>query len=121
MGGFVRRLLHGQSHDPLGDRGVELRDARGPRLVAQKSVHAFAGKPFLPAPDAGLGFAGLAHDRVRPDALGAEQYGLRIGHNLNGFRLSYDFSGHRGEKEPLGEGGSPLGSGEGRIEQPLTV
>jgi hypothetical protein len=31
----------------------------------------------VPAPDAGLGLAGLTHDRVRPDALGAEQHNLR--------------------------------------------
>src|ERR1700722_20007438 len=30
-------------------------------------------------------------------------------------RLSYDFSRREGDKEPLGEGGSPLVSGEGRI------
>jgi hypothetical protein len=77
MGRFVRRFLHGQSHDPLGDRGIELWDARGPRLVAQKPVHALGGEPFLPAPDASLGLAGLAHDRVRADALGAEQHDLR--------------------------------------------
>lgn len=70
MGRFLRRFLQGQSHNPLGDRGIELRNARGPRLVAQKPVHAFGGEPLLPAPDAGLGFAGLAHDRVRADALG---------------------------------------------------
>ena len=35
--------------------------------------------------------------------------------------LSYDFSRRSGEKEPLGEGGSPLDSGEGRIGSMLTV
>jgi hypothetical protein len=35
--------------------------------------------------------------------------------------LSYDFSRRRGEKEPLGEGGCPLVSGEGRIGSTLTV
>ncbi len=77
MGRFARRRFHGQRDDLLGDAGIEFGDARGPRLVAQKPVHAFRGEPFLPAPDAGLGFAGLAHDRVRPDALGAEQHNLR--------------------------------------------
>jgi hypothetical protein len=77
MGGFVRRFLHGQGHDPLGDRGIELRNARGPRLVAQKPVHTFDGEAFLPAPDADLGLAGLAHDRARSDAFGAEQHDLR--------------------------------------------
>ena len=70
-------VLHGQRHDPLGDRGIELRDARGPRLVAQQPIDAFSGEPLLPAPDAGLGLAGLAHDRVRADALGAQQHDLR--------------------------------------------
>ena len=36
-------------------------------------------------------------------------------------RLSYDFSRREGEKEPLGEGGCPLVSGEGRIGSTLTV
>jgi hypothetical protein len=36
-------------------------------------------------------------------------------------RLSYDFSRWSGEKEPLGEGGGPPGSGEGWIERTLTV
>jgi hypothetical protein len=35
--------------------------------------------------------------------------------------LSYDFSRREGEKERLGEGGSPLDSGEGRIGSTLTV
>jgi hypothetical protein len=35
--------------------------------------------------------------------------------------LSYDFSRREGEKEPLGEGGCPLVSGEGRIGSTLTV
>ena len=46
-------------------------------LSCKSPVHAFGGEPFLPAPDAGLGFAGLAHDRVRADASGAEQHDLR--------------------------------------------
>jgi hypothetical protein len=40
---------------------------------------------------------------------------------LNSSRLSYDFLRRRGEKEPLGEGGCPLVSGEGRIGSTLTV
>jgi transposase len=41
--------------------------------------------------------------------------------NLISSRLSYDFSRREGEKEPLGEGGCPLVSGEGRIGSTLTV
>jgi multiple sugar transport system permease protein len=48
---FARRLLHGQRDDALGDGRIELRDARGLRLVAQKPVHAFGGGPLLPAPE----------------------------------------------------------------------
>jgi hypothetical protein len=82
MGRFVRRFLHGQSDDPLGDRGVEPRDPRGPRLVAQEPVHAFGGELSLPAPDACLGLAGLAHDRVRADPIRAQQHDLRPPHVL---------------------------------------
>ena len=39
----------------------------------------------------------------------------------NAAGLSYDFSRREGEKEPLGEGGCPLVSGEGRIGSTLTV
>jgi hypothetical protein len=35
--------------------------------------------------------------------------------------LSYDFSCEQVDKEPLGEGGSPLFSGEGRIGNRLAV
>src|SRR6202043_1429463 len=37
---FAWRLLHGQRDDALGYGGVELGDARGPRLVAEESVDA---------------------------------------------------------------------------------
>ena len=40
---------------------------------------------------------------------------------MSGNCLSYDFSRRGDEKEPLGEGGSPLHSGEGRIGKVLTV
>jgi hypothetical protein len=41
--------------------------------------------------------------------------------NVPAHGLSYDFLHRGGEKEPLGEGGCPLVSGEGRIESTLTV
>ena len=74
---FARRRLHGQRDDAFGDGRIELRDAGGPRLVTQKSVHPFGREAFLPAPDASLGLAGLAHDRVRARPFGAEQHDLR--------------------------------------------
>jgi hypothetical protein len=64
---------------PLGYGGVEL-SARGPRLVAEESIDTLGGETLLPAPDAGLGFAGLAHDRIRAEVLGAEQHDLRSPH-----------------------------------------
>ena len=40
---FARRLFHGQGDDALRNGGIELRDARWPRLVVQKPFHAFGG------------------------------------------------------------------------------
>lgn len=45
-------------------------------LVAQKALEALAGEAFLPAADAGLGLAGVAHDRARADAFGHQQHDL---------------------------------------------
>ena len=42
-------------------------------LIAQEAVDAFGSETLLPAPDASLGLAGLAHDRVRAETLGAKQ------------------------------------------------
>jgi hypothetical protein len=46
MARIVRRFLYGQCDDAFGDRGLELRDPRGSRLVAHKSVHALGGEPL---------------------------------------------------------------------------
>jgi hypothetical protein len=72
---FRPAARHGRRDDTLGDGRIELRDVRGPRLVAQKPVHAFGGETA--APDASLGLACLAQGRVRPDPFGGEQYDLR--------------------------------------------
>jgi transposase len=68
----------------------------------------------------------LASHRRRPSPLHAQRMrklsrrrSLRC--NMSGNCLSYDFSRRGDEKEPLGEGGSPLHSGEGRIGKVLTV
>ena len=71
--GLAGRVGERQRHHPLGDLGPERRNARGPRLVAQEPVDAFLGEALLPAPDAGLGLAGLPHDLDRADAVGAQQ------------------------------------------------
>jgi hypothetical protein len=62
--------------DALDDRRIELGDPRRPRLVAQKPLEALGCETLLPAPDASLGLAGLAHDRVRADALGRQKHDL---------------------------------------------
>ena len=59
---------------PLGHLGRQRRNTRGPGLVAQQALYALFGKAFLPAPDASLGLAGLAHDRVGAHTRGAEQH-----------------------------------------------
>ena len=51
-------------------------EMRGKRLVAQKALEALVGEAFLPAPDAGLGLADVAHDRARADAFGRQQHYL---------------------------------------------
>ena len=55
------------------------------------------------------------------DFLQALAAGCAARPDLTPIRLSYDFSRREGEKEPLGEGGCPLVSGEGRIGSTLTV
>jgi hypothetical protein len=77
MGCLVQRRLQGQFDDALGHRGRKFRDAGGSRLVAQEPAYALGAKALLPVPDAGLGFASLAHDGVRAAALSAQQYDLR--------------------------------------------
>src|SRR5271157_1075017 len=75
--GPVRRLsgrvFQRQRDDPFGDFGAKRLDAGRPRLVAKQAAEAFLHETLLPAPDAGLRFAGPAHDLVRADAIGAEQ------------------------------------------------
>src|SRR6516162_8068845 len=77
VGRLAGRGLHRQSDDAFGDRGIELRNPRAPRLVAQKALEAFRRETLLPAPHASLGLAGLAHDRVRAGAFGAQQHDPR--------------------------------------------
>jgi len=47
-----------------------------PRLVAQQAVKTPFHEALLPAPDAGLGLAGLAHDRVGAHAIGRKHDNL---------------------------------------------
>ena len=77
MRDLARQRLHRQGDDALGDRGIELGDALGPCLVGQKPLEPLERETLLPAQCASLGLAGLAHDRVRADALGAQHHDLR--------------------------------------------
>ena len=73
VGRLGRRLGQRQRDHAFDHLRPERRNARGPRLVAQKAVDAFPHEALLPAPDTGLRFAGLPHDRVGADAIGAQQ------------------------------------------------
>src|SRR5215471_14911938 len=62
-----------RADDAFGHVLPQPRDAGGPGFVAQKAVETFLHEALLPAPDAGVGLAGPAHDLVRDDAVGGEQ------------------------------------------------
>ena len=76
--GFARRIGKRQFHHPFGDVRTQERNARWPRLVAQKPFHAFCHEPLLSAPDARLGLAGPVHDLVRAQTFGRKQNDLRL-------------------------------------------
>ncbi len=73
VGRFGGRVRPGERHDTLGNIRIERCNARRPRLIAQEAVVPRPHEAFLPAPHAGLGFAGPAHDRVGADAVHAQQ------------------------------------------------
>ncbi len=54
--------------------------ARWPRLVAQQALHTLMHEPLLPPPQAGLALAGLPHDLVGADRVGAQQNDPRSPH-----------------------------------------
>jgi hypothetical protein len=60
----------------LGDFRAVPGNPRGARLVSQEAVDALFHEPLLPAPDAGLRRAGLAHDLVGPDTVGAQKHNV---------------------------------------------
>ena len=68
MGRLDRRVRHRQRHDAFGHVGGQRRNAWWTRFVTKKAIDAFFHEPLLPAPDAGLRFARLAHDLVRSNA-----------------------------------------------------
>ena len=76
VGRLGRRIGQRQRDHPLRHFGPERRMRERPRLVAQETVAPFLGEALLPAPDAGLRLARPAHDRDRPEAVGAQQNDL---------------------------------------------
>jgi hypothetical protein len=75
--GFGQRRLHRQRHDALGDSGIEFRDARRPRLIAQQPFETLGGEAFLPALYTGLGLPSPVHDRVRARPFAVQQHDPR--------------------------------------------
>ena len=84
MGRFDWRIGQRQSDHPLGHLGAQGRNARRPRLVAEKAIHALFHKPLLPAPDTGLGLAGPTHNCRCADTVGAQQNDCRPPHMFLG-------------------------------------
>ena len=76
VGGLTGRSGQRQGDDTLGHRRAEGRDARGAGLVPKQPLHARLHETPLPAPHAGLGFAGHAHDPVGADVLRRKQHDL---------------------------------------------
>lgn len=60
----------------------ERRNARGACLVAQQTLEALLHEAFLPAPDAGLGLAGLVHDLIGAEPVCAQRDDLSPPHLL---------------------------------------
>ena len=77
MGRLGRRVGQRERDHTFGHLGAVPRNPRGARLVSQEAVDALVHEPLLPAPDAGLRRAGLAHDLVGPDAVGAQKHNVR--------------------------------------------
>ena len=76
MGRLGRRVGQRERDHTLGHLRAVPRNPRGARLVSQEAVDAFFHEPLLPAPDAGLRRAGLAHDLVGSHAVGAQKHNV---------------------------------------------
>jgi hypothetical protein len=70
----------GRPQKAAGAEYVELKDQIAGEVgrITKKALEAFLHEASLPAPDAGLGLAGSAHDLVRADAVGREQDDLGL-------------------------------------------
>jgi hypothetical protein len=76
MGRLGRRVGQRERDHTLGHLWTVPGDPRGARLVSQEAVDALFHEPLLPAPDAGLRRAGLAHDLIGPDTVGAQKHNV---------------------------------------------
>jgi hypothetical protein len=74
MGRLGRWVGQRQVDHPLGHVRAKRLDPGRARFVAQQAVDALMHEALLPAPDAGFGGAGLAHDLGRADTIGAQQH-----------------------------------------------
>jgi hypothetical protein len=70
------RSFQGEHDHTLGHLGSVPGNPRGARPVSQQAVDALFHETLLPAPDTGLRRAGLAHDLVGPDAVGAQKHNV---------------------------------------------
>lgn len=77
VGRLGRRVRQRERHHTLGHLRPEPGNPRGSRLIPQEAVNALFHEALLPAPDASLGGAGLAHDFVGADVVGAQKYNGR--------------------------------------------
>ena len=68
MGRLAGRIAERQRDHPVDHRRRQGRQPGLAGLVAHQAGHAFAHEPLLPAPDAGLGHLGSAHDLRRAAA-----------------------------------------------------
>jgi hypothetical protein len=76
MGRLGRRVGQRERDHTLGHLRAVPRNPRGTSLVSQEASDARFHEPLLPAPDAGLRRASLAHDLVGPDAVGTQQHNV---------------------------------------------
>ena len=76
VGCLAGRFAKRQGDHALGRLSPKRLDARGARLVAKQTFEPFHHEAFLPAPDAGFGFARSPHDLVRSGAIAGQEHDL---------------------------------------------
>ncbi len=76
VGCLCWRVGLGERHDARSDIRPQRPDARRPCLVTQETVIPFLHEALLPAPHAGLRFAGPAHDFIGANTVRAQQHDL---------------------------------------------